>query len=221
MSSRRTGEVIYGCTQSSPTPNMAALRERFADMTGLDFTQKDLVLVTDGVDGFREKNGGIRKRNLFESAYNMHESLEERERLYGNYCNARSRRERLFVHLLAQSLTLILFHQIDEALQKQPSILAAEDEDLEGTSVMLLLAKLRLIKARRAAKDSDAWLVDDLSERQRELFRRSSKSRSRLTKSPENSLIGKKKIAHFRRKKPATHEKLPASSSILAGFAYL
>lgn len=54
--------------------------------------------------------------------------------------------------------------------KKQPSILAAEGEDLEGTSVMLLLAKLRLIKARRAAKDSDAWLVDDLSERQRERF---------------------------------------------------
>lgn len=119
MSSRRTGEVIYGCTQSSLYPEHGlALRERLADMTGLDFTQKDLVLVTDGVDGFREKNGDIRKRNLFESSYNMHESLEKRERLYGNYCSARSRRERLFVHLLAQSLTLILFHQIDEALQK-------------------------------------------------------------------------------------------------------
>lgn len=54
--------------------------------------------------------------------------------------------------------------------KKQPSILAAEGENLEGTSVMLLLAKLRLIKARRAAKDSDVRLADDLSERQRERF---------------------------------------------------
>lgn len=54
--------------------------------------------------------------------------------------------------------------------KKQPSILAVEGENLEGTSVMLLLAKLRLIKARRAAKDSDVRLADDLSERQRERF---------------------------------------------------
>lgn len=126
------------------------------------------------VTGSHYAEGGqitLRLTNIVETGFNVHMNPVQRDRLY---CTESSHRGRLFMHLLAQSLVMILYHRVYEARQDKSQDkslgIATEGADLEGKFLTLSLEKLRLIKTKRLSKNSDSRLVDQLSEKQRELF---------------------------------------------------
>ena len=122
------------------------------------------------VTGSHYAEGGqitLRLTNIVETGFNVHMNPVQRDRLY---CTESSHRGRLFMHLLAQSLVMILHHRVCEARQDKSLGIATEGADLEGKFLTLSLEKLRLIKTKRLSKNSDSRLVDQLSEKQRELF---------------------------------------------------
>ncbi len=104
------------------------------------------------------------KRNIVEIGFNVHKNLLAADRLH---CTESSYRGRLFVHLLAQSLVMIMYHRLYEMRHEIPSELKENGIDLEGNSLKLLLAKLSLIQAKRVTEDGDSWLVDPLTPKQR------------------------------------------------------
>lgn len=109
-----------------------------------------------------------RKRNIVEQGFNVHKNMIGGKRLR---CTEKTYNGRIFVHLLAQSLIMIIYHRVCELRKDRvPKSEIDKVTDLDGNSIPLLLTRLGHIKAKKIGGDSDAWLVDPLTRKQRDYF---------------------------------------------------
>jgi hypothetical protein len=107
-----------------------------------------------------------RKRNIVEQGFNAHKNTLAGARLR---CQQSGYRGSLFVHLIAQSLMMILYHRLYEVRQNSQNISGSKNADLQGNALGMFLMKLNHIKACFNEK-GQCWVLDQLTKQQRRYF---------------------------------------------------
>ena len=107
-----------------------------------------------------------RKRNIVEQGFNAHKNTLAGARLR---CQQSDYRGSLFVHLIAQSLMMILYHRLYEVRQNSQNISGSKNADLQGNALGMFLMKLNHIKASFNEK-GQCWILDQLTKQQRRYF---------------------------------------------------